>query len=774
MIDLETRFSRLNIKVAVLFFYLRYRPIRCWILLPLLLNELRFKLKQIEELKYQAVFWHYLLSVSLTEERWRQFGKRLSKRSHRRVKANTWLVADVPDFLLNWVTPDSHHVGLDIDDHGHLLPQARTLKAKMAFLAPHSLVVSPRFYRLFVRNTGLEKSARIEANNRLFKTYKGFNRYQIALFLRNAFVLLIMAIITGIVTIYLASGDYDLKLTLLVFSSARLVLFNILPIFVVMLVTYLIFNRVQLAIFVGQALAIIVAMVNYFMLQYRDYPFEFADISLASEASNMGSRYSYIPPVKYFFIIGSLLILTIIVGLFLKPAMIRWNTRIIALVLVMVGSAFMLHRYYLVDDYYTLANNDPWGPDADRYVVNGYMFSFIHSVKNDWLLPPENYDAASAKSALTQYQYQNIPANKRVNVITIQLEAFQDFSKWDQLDIDPSVYAGFHQVASEGMAGELTTTIFGGGTVDTERKVLTGFADLSPINGMTNSFVHYFNEQKYVTRFMHPGDAWFYNRQNIDRYLGFQKTLFRENYYDKNVANVDVVPDSEVFTDLVKQLKAVNANGKQFFNQTVTIQNHGPYGTDFDGDTLLPWKKGYNKKDYAIINNYLTGIKETSDALLELKDQLDQLDQPVVLAFWGDHNPWGGDKNSTYKMLGVNLKQSTREGYENYYNTPYVMWSNQAAKKLMAKDFSGQGQTMSPMFVLPEIFSHVGWKGSQYMQVLQDLEAQVPVFGEKNHYMIDNKLMTKPNKSEKAVIKKFDDVQYYLKSNYMLNQAKLK
>lgn len=131
MIDLETRFSRLNIKVAVLFFYLRYRPIRCWILLPLLLNELRFKLKQIEELKYQAVFWHYLLSVSLIEERWRQFGKRLSKRSHRRVKANTWLVADVPDFLLNWVTPDSRHVGLDIDDHGHLLPQARTLKAKM-------------------------------------------------------------------------------------------------------------------------------------------------------------------------------------------------------------------------------------------------------------------------------------------------------------------------------------------------------------------------------------------------------------------------------------------------------------------------------------------------------------------------------------------------------------------------------------------------------------------------------------------------------------------
>ncbi|WP_045628243.1 hypothetical protein, partial [Lacticaseibacillus paracasei] len=68
-----------------------------------------------------------------------------------------------------------------------------------------------------------------------------------------------------------------------------------------------------------------------------------------------------------------------------------------------------------------------------------------------------------------------------------QLEAFQDFSKWSDLEIDPSVYAGLHQVASEGMAGQLTTTIFGGGTVDTERKVLTGFSELSPINGMTNS-----------------------------------------------------------------------------------------------------------------------------------------------------------------------------------------------------------------------------------------------------------------------------------------------
>ncbi|OLS09989.1 hypothetical protein AUQ39_04760 [Lacticaseibacillus casei] len=774
MIDLDTRFNRLNVKTAMLTFYLRYKPWRFWIVFPMLITRLLFWLHRLDELDYQVKYWRYFINEPLPEKKWRQFGRRLSNRSRRRVKATTFIVADVPVFMLNWLVPDSRIVGLDIDEKGLRLPKARTLSAKIAFLQPESLVVSPRFFKTFVHHTSFENKTRIYANQHFFTSFKGFNRYQTVLFLRNVVALFAMAAFTAVVTIYMASAAYNLDLTNVVFKSLRLILLNILPIFVFMLIGYLLFNRVTIAILVGQVLAIVVALVNYFMLQYRDYPFEYSDISLASEASNMGSRYSYIPPVKYFLVIAVLLTLAVIVGRFLKTTTLRWWVRLLTLGLVFISSVFMMNHYYLVDDYYTLANNDPWGPDADRYVVNGYMFSFIHSVKNDWVIVPEGYNAATAKKALSAYQYQDIPADKRLNVITIQLEAFQDFSKWSDLEIDPSVYAGLHQVASEGMAGQLTTTIFGGGTVDTERKVLTGFSELSPINGMTNSFVQYFNEQKYITRFMHPGDAWFYNRQNIDRYLGFQKTLFRDNYYDQHVADVDVVPDTKVFNDLVKQLKKVNASGKQFFNQTVTMQNHGPYSTEFDGDSLLPWKKGYNKDDYAIINNYLTGVKETSDALLKLTNKLDRLNQPVVLAFWGDHNPWGGDQNSTYKMLGINLKQSTQEGYENYYNTPYVMWANEAAKKIMAKDFSGTGPTISPMYVLPEIFTHAGWKGSQYMQVLQNLEGQVPVFGQKNHYMINGKLTTKPGKSQKKAIKKFDDIQYYMKSNYMMNQKQLK
>lgn len=81
---------------------------------------------------------------------------------------------------------------------------------------------------------------------------------------------------------------------------------------------------------------------------------------------------------------------------------------------------------------------------------------------------------------------------------------------------------------------------------------------------------------------------------------------------------------------------------------------------------------------------------------------------------------------------------------------------------------------MSPMYMLPEIFTHAGWQGSQFMQVLQKLEQQVPVFGTKNHYMINGALTTKPAKKTEKAIKTYDDIEYYLKSNYLMNQKDLK
>lgn len=113
----------------------------------MLITRLLFWLHRLDELDYQVKYWRYFINEPLPEKKWRQFGRRLSNRSRRRVKATTFIVADVPVFMLNWLVPDSRIVGLDIDEKGLRLPKARTLSAKIAFLQPESLVVSPRFLK---------------------------------------------------------------------------------------------------------------------------------------------------------------------------------------------------------------------------------------------------------------------------------------------------------------------------------------------------------------------------------------------------------------------------------------------------------------------------------------------------------------------------------------------------------------------------------------------------------------------------------------------------
>ena len=59
-------------------------------------------------------------------------------------------------------------------------------------------------------------------------------------------------------------------------------------------------------------------------------------------------------------------------------------------------------------------------------------------------------------------------------------------------------------------------------------------------------------------------------------------------------------------------------------------------------------------------------------------------DEPVVLAFWGDHLPYLGDNQIGYRQLGLDVFPGP-EGQENLtaYETPYVIWANDAAAEVL-------------------------------------------------------------------------------------------
>ena len=159
---------------------------------------------------------------------------------------------------------------------------------------------------------------------------------------------------------------------------------------------------------------------------------------------------------------------------------------------------------------------------------------FLYSVQDMFPTPPEDYDPEEAASLLARYPDQDIPADRRVNVVGVMLEAFCDLTDFPALAEQPAVqavYAPLHDLEEQSVSGDLLTNIFAGGTVDSEWGFLTGYTQHEDFRKPTDSYVWYFREQGYHTLFHHPGYSWFYNRQNVNEYLGFEESWFTENYY---------------------------------------------------------------------------------------------------------------------------------------------------------------------------------------------------------------------------------------------------
>jgi hypothetical protein len=771
MIDANTAFKTHSAALHIVYYYIRHRPAYFWVVLPILWSFILFKLHIISETQFVSKRWRFLRRKPLTSAEWQKLRRSLQLRAQFKYAADITVADQIPEFLLALLLSDSklRPAGAAIDLNGeiaHITPIAN----RYAQAGQAVRIVSPDFYRHYLTHMADRQQVRIFDVNREFSSYHKYQAQQLLWHLRNLAIIAVAAVIITVIALYIAYNDYGSDYVMDILHIKRLMFVNVIPVFGLMAFVYFITNSTAWAVGLGGLPFPILALVNFFMLEYRSFPLEFPDLFLAGEAGDMGKRYSYVPPKLYALMLIGIVILGIICHYFLKSPRRGFGWRLIWSVVTLATIVVGTRSFYLDDDEFTsiikITHGNIWD-ETNRYATNGFVYAFMNTLNKGQVQAPKGYSAAAAKKDLAQYKSSNIPDSKKINVITIQLEAFQDFSKWKQIDIDPSVYAGLHEVEKEASSGELSTTIFGGGTVDTERKVLTGYTALPSLRSDTNAFTYYFRQQAYNTYFAHAGYAWFYNRQNIDKYLGFPENLFKENYYDANVSKASIVPDTLVFNDLYKHFQQKTKNGKYLFNQTVTYQNHGPYSSNFSGTPLVKWQAGYNKSDYAIINNYLTGVKQTSDALLALVNKFKNSKKPVVLSFWGDHNPWGGLNNSTYKMLGINLDQGTEEGINNFYNTPYVIYANAAAKKRLNTQFKTQGATISPMYILPTIFQHAGWQGSQYMQAVSKIQQTIPVFGlNKDMYKGKFTAPTDLPADVQKQIQQFLITQYYVQTNF--------
>ena len=288
--------------------------------------------------------------------------------------------------------------------------------------------------------------------------------------------------------------------------------------------------------------------------------------------------------------------------------------------------------------------------------------------------PPEGYSAEAA-AKLADYAAPEGEAAEdgvRPNVIAIMFEAFSDIGVLGEFetDVDPLAYT--RSLADESIHGQYLASTLAGGTSRTEWEFLTGNsmyyvpADSIPfrqyIDREQNSLVRALKGAGYHTIGMHCFDGTGWNRDRVYPLMGFDDIYFEEDLeWDGRVRKY--VSDL-AFVHQVERLYEARDASKPLFLFGVSMQNHGGY-TEAGFEPLVHIR-GLDV-DCSQEEQYLSLVKLTDDAVRDLIEYFRQVEEPVEIVFFGDHQP--GLTADFYNALGVD-----QVGYK--YIVPYVIWKN--------------------------------------------------------------------------------------------------
>lgn len=386
-----------------------------------------------------------------------------------------------------------------------------------------------------------------------------------------------MGIYLGMASLYFAGCGWGAEMIDSYYRVRWIAVLNIIPVVLLMYLVYLLVNRMWLTIALSSAITMGLTWVNYYKLQFRGDPLLFEDLTLVFESKEMAGKYNIILLREMKIVILVVLVVTVLSAVLIKKRKSSGWFRIagiIGLVLVFYGGITTVYSDSDVYNYKTenLGLINQWSA-THQYLSRGFVYPFLNSIQYSRMTVPESYNKKEAMKALEQYKYADIPEDKKVNVIGIMLEAYNDFSKFPQIEYNVDIYEELHNIQAESYSGELTTNIFAGGTVNTERAFLTGFTTQPSFRKKTNTYVRYFAEQGYTVEGSHPCYDWFYNRKNINENLGFENYYFYENRYGE-MAEGRIAEDAILMPDIIKCFEENKKTDKPYFNFSVTYQNH--------------------------------------------------------------------------------------------------------------------------------------------------------------------------------------------------------
>jgi len=544
-----------------------------------------------------------------------------------------------------------------------------------------------------------------------------------------------------------------------------LIVLNAMPIGLLLLAVTCLLRNVFLAGALVNFAVCALSIANRIKLEVRDEPVFPRDFALLKEVGSAMGTYDIHFPVKVIAVVVAATAVLAVLGVFIRCrpfpiARLRgWLGSLLGAAASFGVLAALILTVYASNDLYNSfqVSNAYYIPSVFNEL--GFPYCFCHQFTTYPVDRPEGFSKSQAvewdSAAVEEDQ------GKGVHLIMVMNEAFSDLTDDPVFTYAEDPLPNLHALRQDAHAvsGHVVVPGFAGGTANTEFDVLTGMqtnalsaattSSFRVVNRNLDSVLRLFREDGYHTSFFHPGDDWFYNRENVYRWLGAEETVFADQMEDLEYKG-RWVTDDYMAAFIEEKFEEAVSQGQLLCNYTTTIQNHMSYTLDKYGEGYVypEVETSAHLSDTVdtMLKVYIEGARDADAMLGRLVDYFSATEEPVVLAFWGDHLPYLGDNQLGYRELGsaVAVQEEGQESALCSYETPYVIWANDAAAELLdwasaveALDLPEDGR-LSASFLGAALVELTGRENeSAWFRFLNDLRRMVPVVQKTTYVTMD-------------------------------------
>ena len=474
-----------------------------------------------------------------------------------------------------------------------------------------------------------------------------------------------------------------------------------------------------LATFVSGCAGLVPAAVNFYTLQLRGEPFLPWDLTQVKEAAGVAAAAGLKVQPGMVWAGGVLLALTVLSHFLYR----RRGRPALPVRLVSIAASLAALLALVFGVFLQPAVTQSFGiyPDAwmqDRYYRwYGVITGFMTNLTNLEIDEPEGYSEEAVNTLLDEteaagairtgpnfpdsYAARTDPAaiEKEPTIIYVMDESYWDVSELEQYSVtfDTDISPNLHALQQTSAHGRVYSPSFGGGTCDVEFEALTGYSVGFLPSGCKPYQQHvthpmfalpsYLKDRGYQTAAVHCYYAKYWSRNTAYPNLGFDDFISLEDmrgvekvrgYYWKG----GLVTDASMGEQIIREYETLKAaSDAPVFLHAVTMQNHTNYNAaNYPDDQrvhITSAPAGLKASTVGALEDFATGVRDADALLGQLVGYFSQVDEPVILVFWGDHyNPI----DSGYDVYTATGYASADSSDPRLHQTTLLMWSNYSSQ----------------------------------------------------------------------------------------------